>query len=87
MLKQNGQNVGQQEVKKQGFNFLNILLPIVGILLIGGGIAFITQKTMGNRNDNYAEKVQKMLEEKEAAKQKETAELEKVAPEVKNDKT
>lgn len=86
MSNQNGQNVGQQEVKK-GFNFLNILLPIVGILLIVGGIAFITQKTMGNRNDNYAEKVEKMLAEKKAAKEKETAKVEAVATKVENEKT
>lgn len=84
MLKQEGQNVGQQEVKKGGFNILSILAPIVVLAVLGGGIFYIAQSTMGASNEDYAAKVQKMLEANKAAEQNQTAPVEKVIEEAKN---
>ncbi len=84
MLKQEGQNAGQQEVKKGGFNILNILAPVVVLLGLGGGIFYVAQNTMGSRNDDYAEKVQKMLDAKKVAQNEATAPIEKTQEVAKN---
>jgi len=84
MLKQEGHNAGQNEVKKGGFSILNILVPFVVIGVIGGGIFYVAQSTTGRSNEDYAAKVQKMLEAKKAAEQDKTAPVEKVMEEAKN---
>ena len=89
MLKQEGQNAGQQEVKKGGFKILNILVPLIVLVGFGGGIFYVSQNTMGSRNDDYAEKVQKMLEAKKVTQNEATAPVEKtqeVAKEINSDK-
>jgi hypothetical protein len=54
----------------KGSKIMNIIAPIVLIGCFIGGVGYASIALMGNRNDNYHEKVEQMKKEKEAQKAK-----------------
>lgn len=52
----------------KGNKIMNVIAPLVLMLCFVGGIGYASIALMGNRNDNYHEKVEQMKKEKEAKK-------------------
>jgi len=48
---------------KKGSKIVNIIAPLVLIACFVGGVGYTSVALMGNRNDNYQEKVEQMKKE------------------------
>ncbi len=59
-------NQVNQETGKKGSSILNVVVPILVLGMIIAGIGFASVKLMGDRNNNYAEKVKAKMEQEKA---------------------